>query len=38
MVGECEGNNHLKDNIVMELWEIEWNRVDWIHLAEVTDI
>jgi hypothetical protein len=27
----------LEDNIIMELLEIEWNRVDWIHLAQVTD-
>jgi hypothetical protein len=36
-VGEHEGNNHLEDNIVVELQEIEWNREDWIHLAQVTD-
>jgi hypothetical protein len=35
--GEHEGNNHLEDNIIMELLEMEWNRVDWIHLAQVTD-
>ena len=37
VVGEHEGNNHLEDNIIMELQEIEWNRVDWIHLAQVRD-
>jgi len=29
--------NMKEDSIIMELREIEWNRVDWIHLAQVTD-
>jgi hypothetical protein len=37
VVGEHEGNNYLQDNIKMELQEIEWNRLDWIHLTEVTN-
>jgi len=24
----------LEDNIRMDLWEVEWECVDWIHLAQ----
>jgi hypothetical protein len=38
-----KGRDHLEDrhrcqvNIIMELWEIAWEGVDWIHLAQDRD-
>jgi hypothetical protein len=44
LVGKSEGNSPLerprhrwKDNIRMDLREMRWEDVDWMHLAQDTD-
>jgi hypothetical protein len=44
LVGKCEGkrpfrrpSHRWKDNMTLDLREIEWEVVDWMHLAQDRD-
>jgi hypothetical protein len=41
LVGNLKGRDHAEDlgvdDIRMHLWEIEWESVDWMHLAQDRD-